>query len=328
MPIFRIRMLMLFYRELAQLVSSGVTIIEAVNIISKQGGYSRLNSVLVKIKQDLVTGSSLGEAIFRYPEVFPLLHANMIKYSETSGRLAQGITSLADYLEKEYAIQQTLVVGLAYPVFLLHLAMFLLPIVNAFGCNSGGYLGGFLSIFLPVYGLVFLVYLALRMRQNESFKSGMDGFILGMPVIGNIVRKFALARFVRALQVLSASGVSILSGWKMACESCGNNAVKDSLLSGLPLLQEGQGLSQAFIQARVFPASMLGLISSAEKSGSIVQALNTIAAYSEKENETSIAVMTRIIPVLVYLLIAGFIGLRVVSFYLGYFNQIFTGLGQ
>ncbi|MCX5707915.1 MAG: type II secretion system F family protein [Candidatus Omnitrophica bacterium] len=92
-------------------------------------------------------------------------------------------------------------------------------------------------------------------------------------------------------------------------------------------MQEGQGLSQAFIRARVFPASMLGLIGSAEKSGSIVQTLNTIASYSEKENETSIAVLTRIIPVLVYLLIAGFIGLRVVSFYLGYFNQIFTGSG-
>jgi type IV pilus assembly protein PilC len=318
---------MLFYRELAQLVSSGVTIIEAIDIISRQGGYSQLNEVLVKISQDLKTGSSLGEAFLRYPEIFPSLHANMIKYSETSGRLAQGISSLADYLEKEYAMQQALIVGLAYPVLLLHAAMFLLPIVNAFGCNSGGYLRGFLGIFVPVYGLVFLVYLALRMRKSEGFKGGMDSFILGIPLIGNIVRQFALARFVRALQVLSASGVSIISGWKMASESCGNDAVKVSLLSGLPVLQEGRGLSQAFIQARVFPASMLGLISSAEKSGSIVQTLNTIASYSEKENETSIAVMTRIIPVFVYLLIAGFIGLRIVSFYLGYFNQIFAGSG-
>jgi type IV pilus assembly protein PilC len=327
MWIFQIRTLMFFYRELAQLVSSGVPIIEAIDIIFRQGGYSRFNNVLAKISQDLKTGSSLGEAFSRYPEVFPSLHANMIKYSETSGRLAQGISGLADYLEKEYAMYQALIVGLAYPIFLLHAAMLLLPIVNAFGCQSQGYLRGFLSIFIPVYGLVFLVYLAFRMRRNQGFKGGMDRFILGIPLIGNIVRQFALARFVRALQVLSASGVSILSGWKMASESCGNDAVKDSLLSGLPLLQEGRGLSQAFIQAGVFPASMLGLISSAEKSGSIVQTLNIIASYSEKENETSIAVMTRIIPVLVYLLIAGFIGLRVVSFYLGYFNQIFSAAG-
>jgi type IV pilus assembly protein PilC len=328
MWIFRIRTLMFFYRELAQLVSSGVPVIEAIDIISRQGGYSRFNKVLVMISQDLKVGGSLGETFLRYPEVFPPLHANMIKYSETSGRLAQGISSLADYLEKEYEMLQALAVGLAYPLFLLHAAMFLLPIVNAFGCHSGGYLRGFLSIFVPVYGLVFLVYLALRMRRNEGFKIGMDGFILGIPLIGNIVRQFALARFVRALQVLSASGVSIITGWQMASESCGNEAVKVSLLSGLPVLQEGRGLSQAFIQSRVFPASMLGLISSAEKSGSIVQTLNTIASYSEKENETTIAVMNRIIPVFVYLLIAGFIGLRIVSFYLGYFNQVFSAGGQ
>jgi type IV pilus assembly protein PilC len=324
MSIFRTRMLMFFYRELAQLVSSGITIIEAMDIISRQGSYARINAELSKIRQDLESGSSLGEAVSCFPGIFPSLHANMIKYSETSGRLAQGITGLADYLEKEYAMQQTLIMGLAYPVFILHLAMFLLPVVNALGCNSGGYLRGFLGIFVPVYGLVFLVYLALRMRKNEGVKSGMDRFILGIPVIGKIVRQLALARFVRALQVLSASGVGIIGGWKLACESCGNKFIEESLLSGLFLLQEGQSLSKAFIRAGVFPANMLGLISSAEKSGSIVQTLNTIANYAEKENETAIAVLTRIIPVLVYLLIAGFIGLRIVSFYLGYFSRVFS----
>ncbi len=327
MPIFRTRMLMLFYRELAQLVSSGVTIIEAMDILSKQGGYSQLNRVIGQIKQELAAGSSLGEAFSRFPDVFPALHVSIIRYSETSGRLAQGITGLADYLEKEYALQQSLIVGLAYPVILLHVAMFLLPIVNAVGCGAGGYIFGFLSIFIPVYGLVYLAYLVLRMRNNEAFKTSLDGFILAIPRIGDIVRQFALAKFIRALQVLSASGVSIISGWKMAGESCGNNAVRNALLTGLPILQEGQSLSQAFIQARVFPPSMIGLITAAERSGSIVQTLNTIASYSEKENETAIAVLTRIIPVFVYLLIAGFIGLRIISFYLGYFNRIFTFSG-
>ena len=110
---------MLFYRELAQLVSSGVTIIEAMDILSKQGGRSQLNKALAGIREDLKSGRSLGEAFLGYPDVFPLLHANMIKYSETSGRLGQGISSLADYLEKEYAMQQSLIVGLAYPIFLL-----------------------------------------------------------------------------------------------------------------------------------------------------------------------------------------------------------------
>ena len=152
----------------------------------------------------------------------------------------------------------------------------------------------------------------------------MDNFILAIPKIGSITRQFALTRFIRALQVLSASGVSIIGGWKMAAESCGNDVIRNALLSGLPLLQEGQSLSRAFIQAGVFPASVIALITTAEKSGSIVQTLNTIAGYEERENETSIAVLTRVIPLLVYFIIAGFIGFRIISFYLGYFNQIFS----
>jgi type II secretory pathway component PulF len=321
---FRTRMLMLFYRELAQLTGSGVAITEAMDILSKQQGYPHLNRAISGIKQEIDAGATLGEAFSRYPDIFPKLHVGIIKYSEASGRLAQGIGNLADYLEKEYAMQQSLVVGLAYPVILLHIAMFLLPLVNSFGCRQTAYIIGFLNIFIPVYGLVFLVYLVFRMRKNEEFKTVLDGFILGIPVIGKLVRQFALTRFVRALQVLSASGVGITIGWKMAGESCGNNVVRDAVLKGMAVLGQGQSISQAFIQSGVFPASMIGLITAAEKSGSIVQTLNTIASYSEKDNETAVAVLTRIVPVVVYLLIAAFIGLRIISFYLGYFNQIFS----
>ncbi len=324
MPVFRTRMLMIFYRSLSGLVSSGVTIIEAMEILSNQPGNAKFNWIIGQIKQELASGSSLGQAFSLFPEVFPVLHANIIRYSETSGRLAAGISSLADYLEKEYALQQSLIVGLAYPVVLLHAAMFLLPIVNAVGCRGAGYISGFLSIFIPVYGTVFLIYLVSRLRKNERFKTGLDNFILAIPSIGNITRQFALTRFIRALQVLSASGVNIINGWKMAAESCGNDVIRNALLGGLPLLQEGQSLSRAFIQAGIFPSSVIALITTAEKSGSIVQTLNTIAGYEEKENETSIAVLTRIIPVLVYLIIAGFIGFRIITFYLGYFNQIFS----
>jgi type IV pilus assembly protein PilC len=326
-PFSRTRMLMYFYRQLAQLVSSGVAIVEAMGMLAKQQGYPGFNAVVYAIRQELAAGNSLGESFSHHPEVFPVLHSNIIKYSESAGRLAQGIGSLADYLEKEYAMQQSLIVGLAYPVLLLHVAMFLLPLVNNFGCRGAGYLPGFLSIFIPVYGLVFLIYLVMRMRKNEEFKTFLDRSILGLPVIGKIVRQFALTRFIRALQVLSGAGVGITSAWRMAGEACGNNVIRDSLLSAQTLLQEGQSISQAFIRSGVFPPNMVGLIAVAEKSGSIVQALNTIAGYAEKENETAVSVLTRVIPVFVYLLIAGFIGYRIISFYLGYFNQIFTITG-
>jgi type II secretory pathway component PulF len=227
-------------------------------------------------------------------------------------------------MEKEYALQQTLAVGLAYPVLLLHAAMFLLPVVNAVTCGLGGYLRGFFSIFIPVYGIVFLIYAAARMRKTEQFKTGIDYFILSLPVIGGIARQFARTRFIRALQIMNASGVSIITGWQMAAESCGNTAVKNALLKSLPFLERGEGLSKAFRDSGVFPLHLISMIATAERSGSIAQTLNTIAVYSEKENETAIGVLTRIVPVVVYILVAGFIALRVITFYTGYFGRIFS----
>jgi len=324
MSILRTRMLMIFYRELSQLVGSGVTIIEAMNILSNQAGDFRLKRIAAEMKEYLSGGSSLGDAFAKFPDIFPSLHINIIKYSETAGRPAQGLGSMADYLEKEYAMQQGLIAGLAYPVVLLHAAIFLLPIINAVSCGIGAYILGVLSMLVPIYGFVFLIYAASRMRRFEQFKTAFDSFVLSIPKIGGIVRQFVLTRFIRALQVLSASGVSIISGWRMAAEACGNNVIKTALLRGLPFIENGESLSRAFIETRVFRPAMIGMITAAEKSGSIVGALNSIAVFSDKENETAVAVLVRIIPIFVYLAVAGYIGFRIISFYVGYFNRIFS----
>jgi type IV pilus assembly protein PilC len=324
MPFWRTRILMMFYRELAQMVGSGVPIVEAMGILADQPGDPAIQRVAGIIRDSLAQGNTLADGFAESPDLFPLLHVNIMKYGETAGRPAECLASLAGYMEKEYAMQQTIMVGLAYPVLLLHAAMFLLPIVNAVTCGLGGYLRGFLGVFIPVYGIVFLIFAATRMQRNEQFKNGMDAFVVSLPVIGRIVRQFAITRFIRALQIMSASGVPIITAWQMAVEACGNNAVRTALLTGSDFLERGEGLSRAFRGSGVFTPQMISMITTAERSGSIVQTLNTIAVYSERENETAIGMLTRIVPVIVYILVAGFIALRVISFYIGYFNRIFS----
>lgn len=322
----RTKMLMLFYRELSQMVGSGIPVIEAMNILRNQAPDPRLKYISGQIRELLLQGSSLGEAFAEFPDMFPALQANIIRYTETSGRPAQGLERLANYLQKEYALQQGLIVGLAYPVILLHLAVFLLPVVNAVTCGLLGYIRGLLGLIFPLYAVVFLVYALFRMRSNERFKTGFDRILLSVPVIGKVVKQLALTGFIRALQILTDSGVSIITAWTMASDSCFNNAVKSDLLKGLESIEKGRGLSNAFLRAGVFSPHILSMVTTAEKSGSIVQTLNIIADYSEKENETALAMLTRIVPVIVYMLVAGFIAFRVISFYCGYFDRIFSPL--
>lgn len=324
MIILQTKRLGIFYRKLATLVTSGTSVIEAMDIVSSQMSSSEFRYACLQIKQHLSQGGSFGDAFSKFPDIFPAWQVNIVKYSETAGRLGVGLSRLADYLERDYSTQMHVVIGLAYPVLLLHIAIFLLPVVDFVTCGAGSYIAGVLKLIIPIYGTLFLIYLSSRLLKRPQFKIIFDGFVLGIPVLGNIARQLALTQFIRALQCLSSSGVTIIGAWKMAAEACGNKVIKSAVLKGLPLIEQGQGLSKAFIQARVFSRDMIGMMATAEKSGSIVQMLDTIAGYSEKENETAVAVLARIMPVFVYLVIAGYIGYRIISFYLGYFNKVFS----
>ncbi len=324
MSVFRIRAMAIFYRNLATLVGSGVAVIEAMGIISsKGGGPGYVKHIAMKIKEYLMQGDSLGAAFGKFPDFFPQWHVSIIKYSEAAGRLAENLGYLASYLERDYATLQRIAVGLAYPVVLLHAAFFLLPIINMATCaGKGGYISGLLSLVLPVYGIAFLLYFLIRMLNSAVLKEYFDRIILFIPVFGNIARQFALTRFIRALQCLCSSGVAIISAWKMAAEACGNSAVKEMVFRGVPVLEGGQEISKAFMQADILGADMIGMVSSAERSGSISGMLNTVATYCEKRNETTIGILLGVIPVFFYLAVAGFIAFRIITFYLGYFNQI------
>lgn len=324
MAIFRTKMLSIFYNQLSTFVKSGVPIIETMNILATRGGSIQIKRAALEIKKYLVQGISLGEAFLKFPDIFPAWQVDIIKYSEKSGRLGEDLERLADYLEKDYATVQSIIVGLAYPVVLLHAAIFMLPIVDSIACGFDmyKYIIGVLKLLIPVYGSVFLIYFARRLLKLTPLKNSFDGFILFIPILGRVVRQVALTRFIRALQCLCASGATITSAWEMAASACGNNVIKNAILNGLPLIAQGQGISKAFIQARVFTPDMISLISVAQESGSIVGILNTIGNYCEKENETVVAVLTKIMPVFAYLAVASYIGFRVISFYLSYFDKI------
>lgn len=326
-PILGTRRLAFFYRKLAVLISSGCSIIDALDIVTGQMPGGALKQASIRIKQDLSQGIAFGEAFGKFTDVFPAWQVNIIKYSESAGRLAQGFDSLANYLEKDYSIQLSIAGGLAYPVLLLHAAIFLLPAASLITCGGCGYLSGVLRMLFLLYGSAGLVYVLGRLFNTPSLKNTFDSIVLSIPVLGNITRQIAVTRFMRALQCLSSSGVSIISGWKIAAQACGNSAVSSSVLRGLPRIERGEELSAAFIQAGVFSADMVGMIKTAQKSGSLPEMLGIIADYSEKENAAATAVLAKIVPVIVYVLVAGFIAIRVISSYMSYFNRIFSFQG-
>lgn len=318
----QLKFLLLFYQELVTLINSGINVMEAMDVLSGDSGNSRLQNIALTIKHDLLSGESLSDSLYKFPGIFPCWHADIIRYSEAAGKLGSGLQKLIDYLEKSADIQRKLIIGLAYPVILLHIAVFLFPVASLFtGGGIFAYIWQVIKVIIPLYSVFFLTYI-LKKFFGSVFKQWTDSFTLQIPGLGSLIRHLNLAKFIRALQCLYDSGVNVMQGWRMSVEACDNISVKRSLLKGLPVIEKGGQLREAFTASRMFSAKMLGLITAGERSGAIGSILDKIAVYFEKETEMVINTFLSVFPVIAYLGVAAYIAFKVISFYMGYFSQI------
>ena len=323
MSIFRLRLLRIFYQELSTLVSSNISVVEAMDILSKHIGNPSLKKASSQIRQILAQGDSLGIALSDFPRLFPQWHINLIKYSEVSGTLNKGLQKIVDYLEKDYDRQRKLIVGLAYPVIIFHLGVFLLSIPTLISGGVISYLYQVSKILLPAYFLILFIYL-LRSLLLAKMKAFHDRVVLSIPFFGKFIKAVHLNEFVRALGCLSGSGLAIVQSWKIAAASCDNMTMQKHLLKGSAVIEAGGQLDEAFSRSGVLSGKMLGMITVGQRSGSINAMLEKIAIYIEKENDIMINLLLTVIPVVVYISVAAYIAYKVISFYLGYFSKVFS----
>lgn len=323
MCIFSLRSLIIFYRELATMFNSNLNIIESLDVLSNHIGDHKMKIVATAMKQYLLGGSTLSEALAKFPKLFPEWQVNIVKYTETGGKLKEGLERITGHLEKEYATQKKLIIGLAYPFLLLHLAIFLLPIPTVFTTGLIGYGLEVLKVIVPLYFFFFMIYVFKRLLFLR-FKKGYDIFILCLPVFGNLVKRLNLIRFIRTLKCLYDSGVEIIQSWSLAVSLCNNSIIKESLLKGLPVIKQGGELISAFTTSQVFSKKMLGMIAIGEKSGSINKMLEKMALYCEQDNDVIINSLLIIMPVITFIIVAAYIGYRIISFYSNYYSQVLS----
>lgn len=324
MNIFRLRLLINFYTQLTSMVNSGMGIISCIDILAKHGGNHKIMLISKQIKESLAKGNSLSMAMSQCGYFFPQWHIDIIKCSEASGKIGQGLQRITDYLEKDCDVQKNIIIGLAYPTLLLHIAIFALPIASLVSGGFKCYMAGVLKVFLPLYFFIFIIVFLKKLLFGAGFKKIYDGFILIIPIFGNLTKKFILAGFIRTLQCLYSSGVDIITSWNLATKTCDNQLMSNYFSRGLPVIEKGGLIQEAFIQTEVFPPKTISMITVGEQSASIDKMLDKIALYYEKENELTVGVLVKIIPVFVYLAVAGYIGYQVVAFYNNYFSKIFS----
>ena len=338
----KLRDLTIFYRQFATMVNAGLTLVNSLDILTKQVENKALANNLKAVKSDVEAGSTLADAMAKFPQVFSELYISMVRAGEIGGVLDDILNKIADLMEKDFALRQKIKSAMSYPSFVagaaalmsIFMLSFILPqFVGVFAQFEGKlpaltqffvtltYLfNKYWYIFFAVFAALVAVFLAYIKTPNG--KLNFDKFKLSAPIFGEINRKGAIARFTRILGTLIKSGVPILEALQVSSNAIGNLVISAAVLGAKTKIKEGQSISSPLAASGVFPPMVTQMIMVGEESGELEEMLVNVAKFYDEEVDRSVERLTAIIEPLLMVVIGLTIGTMIIAMYLPIFNMV------
>ncbi|MCB0345384.1 MAG: type II secretion system inner membrane protein GspF [Bdellovibrionales bacterium] len=320
-------------RQLATLVGAGMPLVEALKALGDQLDQPRLKAVIADIASRVNEGSTFADAIRAHPRVFPKLYPNMIASAEASGTLEVVLDRLAELLESSATLRRQVFAALAYPILMLFLCLgvvillltYVVPQITEIFEEHGGVLplptrivialSDFIqSQWIPCVVLCGLIVVAItRYYQTEAGRERIDGFRLKFPVFGALTTKAAAARFSRTLGTMLSSGVELLTALTIVKNIIGNVVIENAIADAREGVREGKNLADELDKSGVFPRLLVQMTAIGEKTGELESMLLRAARAYESEVNTVISALTAVLNPILILLLAGIVGMILVS---------------
>lgn len=331
---------LVFARQLATMVDAGIPLVGALDILGDQCENKTFGEVVMKVRNDVETGSSLSEAMGKHKAAFSTLFINMVKAGESSGMLADILDRVATYLEKTSALQKKVHSALVYPAVVsgmalgitLLLLLKVIPIFKNIFAGFGAKLptptmvllaisDGLQKYFLIAVGIVFAIYwLFSRYLKTESGRLRFDSLLLTIPVFGVLFTKVAISKFTRTLSTLIKSGVPILSALEIVGKTSGNKAVEVAVESVARSVREGENISEPLARAKIFPQMVVRMVAVGEQAGELEKMLSKIADFYDEQVDTAVSGLTSLIEPLIIAFLGIVIGTIVICMFLPIFK--------
>lgn len=333
--------LIMFLRQFSTLLQAGVTIVDAVRILSMQVEQAAFRKILTSIHEELQTGTPLSDALSKHSKVFEPLILNMISAGEVSGTVDEALDRLADHYEKAYRTRQKVTSALAYPIvvgivaigvviFLLWFVvpMFVdmfdsiggeLPWLTVFVLNASNWLADYWYLLLLIVSAVVVGFLLLR--SNPKGKFLVDTILLRMPVFGNIVQKSSLAMMTRTLSSMFSSSVPILQSLLMTERVINNSVIAKVVGESRVSMERGGSLTEPMLNHWAFPPLIPHMIAIGEETGSLDSMLAKVADFYEKEVEAATDRLKALIEPLMIVFLAVIVGTIVLAIMLPMFSM-------
>ena len=331
----------LFARQFSTMIDAGLPIIQCLDILYSQQDNKTFKRVLKDIKESVEGGSTLAEALNKYPKNFDDLFVNMIAAGEAGGILDTILRRLAAYMEKAAKLKAQVKGAMTYPIITLTIAVivlgvilvFVIPVFQKMFADFGGELpaptqvvvnlsefvkGNILYI---IGGLVGIGIAIKRFYKTEKGRTFMDDTVLRFPVFGMLLRKVAVAKFTRTMGTMLASGVAILDALEIVAKTSGNRTIERSIYSVRTGISEGRTMADPLADAGVFPAMVCQMISVGESTGALDAMLVKIADFYDEEVDQAVDNLTSMIEPFMLVFLGTTIGGLVISMYLPIFKM-------
>ncbi|MFH1478873.1 MAG: type II secretion system F family protein [Candidatus Omnitrophota bacterium] len=333
--------IVIFSRQLATMVDSGIPLVQALDILSEQLDKSNFKSVVAAIRDDIEVGTSFSEALGKHPVVFSPLYINMVRAGESSGALDDILDRLATYLEKTSALQRKVKSSLIYPAVVIVMAtlitlLMLLKVIPTFK-GIFDILGGdlpfptraliFISdtlrgIFLYLVAIAVITVIGIRKyMQTSRGRMFFDRSVLNLPVFGELLRKVAVAKFTRTFSTLIKSGVPILVSLEIVGKTAGNTVIEKALGDVRSSIKEGESIADPLAKSNVFPPMVVRMIQVGEQTGELEKMLSKIADFYDDQVDAAVSGMTSLIEPLIIAFLGIVIGSIVIAMFLPIFKM-------
>ncbi len=340
-PKVKAKDVVVFTRQFSTMIDAGLPLVQGLTMLAEQNQNRTFKRILNQVTKDVEGGSTLADALNKHPRVFDSLYVNLVAAGEVGGILDTILQRLAAYIEKAEKLKSQIKGALTYPAVVVSIAIIVIAVImvfvipvfqdmfSSFGkalpgptqlvVNMSNFTKG--NIHWMILAVILLVFVFRRYRRTSAGRRTVDNALLKLPILGELIRKVAVARFTRTLGTMIKSGVPILDALEITARTAGNVIVEEVVMDARASIAEGQTIAEPLSESIIFPGMVTQMISVGESTGALDAMLEKIADFYDDEVDATVAAMTSMLEPLLMLFLGGSIGGLVIAMYLPIFQM-------
>ena len=329
-----------FCRIFSTMINAGLPLIQCLDLLGKQEQNKTFAKVIGSIKGDIEGGSTLTDALRKYPKIFDELFVNLVAAGESGGILDVILQRLSGYMEKAMKLKGQVKGAMTYPIIVLVIAfaivagllIFVVPTFQKMFEGMGGALPGPTQFLVDIsqaaqnywlhaiIGVVVLRFAFKRYYATEKGQLVIDALILKAPIFGPLMKKVAVSKFSRTLSTMMSSGVPIIEGLGIVSKTAGNKVIEIALMKTRQSISEGRTIAEPLTETDIFPSMVVQMIAVGEATGALDTMLEKIADFYDDEVDTAVSALTAMLEPLMMMILGPIVGFVLIAMYLPIFK--------